>query len=173
LGPPQFPPAHSSGQPLLGLTRRPCGCCRCLLKGCERWFRPARPQARYCCADCRNAALRWRRQQAARRYRASPQGKLRRRLQSQRYRQRQAAGVGNAAEGQRPATNPHAFLGCPCQRPGCYDRFVPRPRSPGQHFCKRPCRQALRRVRQRQLRRLERRRRGVRPRRRGPPTSPS
>ena len=176
MGPPQFPPAHSSGQPLPLTCRQPFGCCRCLLKGCERWFRPARPQARYCSDACRAAARRWRRQQATRRYRASEQGKQRRRLQSQRYRQRQAAPTVNAAEGQRPTINPPDFQGCPCQRPGCYELFVPSPRSPEQHFCSRSCRNALRRVRQRELRRLERRRRGARPRRcrrRGPPASPS
>ena len=35
---------------------------RCLLKGCEKPFRPTHPQARYCSPECRAAARRWRRQ---------------------------------------------------------------------------------------------------------------
>jgi len=91
-----------------------------------------------------------------------------RRFQSQRYRQqrrqRRALTVSDTPppEGQRPATIPQDFSGCPCDRPGCYQLFVPSPRSPDQHFCSPACRQALRRVRQREVRRLERRRRGAR-----------
>ena len=93
----------------------------------------------------------------------------RRRDQSQRYRQRQrrapVAVEGPPPEGQRPATIPHDSSGCPCDRPGCYALFVPSRRSPDQHFCSPACRQALRRVRQRDVRRQQRRRRGARPRR--------
>ena len=51
--------------------------------------------------------------------------------------------------------------GLPCSRPGCYVLFLPSPRSPGQHFCSGSCRQALRRVRQREARLRRRRRRGM------------
>ena len=139
-------------------------CRRCLLKGCERWFRPSRPQARYCSAGCRAAAGRWRRWQASRRYRGSAQGQERRREQSRRYRQRRrqrfqddvaqltCAELIPSSEGQRPAKNPEQADGNPCDRPGCYVVFQPTSRSPEQHFCSSSCRKALRRVRQREAR---------------------
>jgi hypothetical protein len=64
------------------------GCRRCLLKGCERWFLPRRPQARYCSPACQAAARCWRRWLAARRYRATGHGRQRRRDQARRYRGR-------------------------------------------------------------------------------------
>lgn len=160
-------------------------CRRCLLKGCERWFLPTRPQARYCSPGCQQAARRWRRWHASQRYRASAHGKQRRRDQSRRYRvrvhQRPAAPAAAAltsepeaataatpplpGEGQRPATFFEVNAGQPCQRPGCYTCFAPTARSPQQRFCGPACRQALRRVRQREAQRCQRRRRGARPRR--------
>jgi hypothetical protein len=68
-------------------------------------------------------------------------------------------------EGQRPAEIPQEFANCPCDRPGCYELFVLQARSPQQHFCSSACRQALRRVRQRERRLRARRRRGLRRRR--------
>ena len=151
-------------------ARQPFGCRRCLLKGCERWFRAPRPQTRYCSPACQQAARHWRRWRAARRYRASSNGQQRRQAQSRRYRQRQQPPSPEvsrppASEGQRAGEIPEESSGCPCDRPGCYQLFVLLPRSPQQHFCSSACRQALRRVRQREVRRQERRRRGVRPRR--------
>ena len=75
------------------------------------------------------------------------------------------------SEGERPAEIPEKSCGLPCDRPGCYVLFLPSVASQDQHFCSAPCRQALRRVRQREAR-LRRRRRGARPLRRprgGPP----
>src|SRR5208337_2916799 len=40
----------------------------------------------------------------------------------------------------------------PCSRPGCYELFPPQRRSPLKKFCCALCRQALRRVRQREAR---------------------
>jgi hypothetical protein len=169
VGPLQYSRRRPPGQGLPCARSRPHGCRRCLLKGCECWFRPSRPQARYCSPDCQRAARRWRRWRAVQRYRASDHGKQRRRGQSQRYRQRQrrapVAPAEPPPEGQRPAAIPHDSSGCPCDRPGCYQLFRPSPRSPDQRFCSPACRQALRRVRQRDVRRQERRRRGARPRR--------
>jgi hypothetical protein len=154
---------------------RPHGCRRCLLKGCERWFTPARPQARYCSPHCQMAARRWRRWRASQRYRSTEPGKQRRRQQSQRYRQRQPPSPQPPAdppppEGQRPARNPQHSAGCACDRPGCYDFFTPEPRCPDRRFCTPSCRNALRRVRQRELKLVERRRQ--RDRRRSPPSPP-
>lgn len=61
---------------------------RCLLKGCEQAFVPSRPQSRYCRGECARAACQWRRWRASRRYRASVEGRERRRAQHGRYRQR-------------------------------------------------------------------------------------
>lgn len=77
-------------------------------------------------------------------------------------------------EGQRPAANPQDFSGQPCRRPGCYVLFPIRPGVPQQRFCSCRCRQALRRVLDREARwrwrrRRRRRRQRPRPRSRPPP----
>lgn len=79
----------------------------CLLKGCERRFRPAHPWTRYCSKECQEEARRWREWKAQHHYRQSHGGKQKRREQSRRYRERckqaKAAnrGSGNACEGHR------------------------------------------------------------------------
>jgi hypothetical protein len=60
----------------------------CLLKGCERRFRPVHPQTRYCSEECREEARRWREWKARHHYRQSEGGKQKRRAQSRRYRLR-------------------------------------------------------------------------------------
>src|ERR1700730_13408764 len=60
---------------------------RCLLKGCEERFRPARVGMRYC-VGCREGAKKWRRGKAQQKYRGTRSGKERRSAQSQRYRER-------------------------------------------------------------------------------------
>lgn len=87
VGRTQSPHALVPGQPSPSRRWHP-GCRRCLLKGCERWFLPRRPQARYCSPPCQAAARRWRRWFAARRYRATGPGRQRRRDQARRYRGR-------------------------------------------------------------------------------------
>jgi hypothetical protein len=185
VGPPQYGSCCPADQgPRRRFRLRPC-----LLKGCERLFRPSHPQTRYCSAACRQAARSWRRWQASQQYRSSEQGKQRRRQQSRRYRERlrQRATVVLAAapaaasaatptprEGQRPATNLANFLGRPCCRPGCYALFPLQPRSPGQCFCSRLCRLALRRVLDREAHWRRRHRRACprrRPASRPPPNS--
>jgi hypothetical protein len=187
VGRPHFRCPDASGQDAhrpFGLRRHHPRCRRCLLKGCERWFLPTRPQARYCSLVCQQAARHWRRWHASQRYRASTNGKERRRDQSQRYRvRRRQRPVEEPSpvtdppatteplpvtpvpcEGQRPAEIPEQSFGSPCHRPGCYDCFLPSPRSPQQRFCSCSCRLALRRVQQRETRLQQRRRRGARPR---------
>jgi hypothetical protein len=206
VGPFESPRARSPGQPGSASRRHPC-CRRCLLKGCERWFLPRRPQARYCSPACREAAEHWRSWHAAQTYRATVQGKERRREQARRHRERvrqrsavaepaspaplskaalpaienQAASdsipifpAGKQSVGQRPDDILPEFCGLPCSRPGCYVLFLRPPRSPHQHFCSGSCRQALRRVRQREARLRHRRRCGISARylcHRGPPPS--
>jgi hypothetical protein len=179
VGPPQYPSGSRPTQHGSSPYRQR----RCLLKGCERWYQPSRPQSRYCSAACREAARGWRRWQASQRWRATPQGQERRREQSRRYRQRRRERVVNAAgaaevvaacEGQRPAVAREDFVWRPCQRPGCYVLFALSARSPGQHFCSCWCRRALRRVLDREAhwrRRCWRRQRQRRRRSRPPPDS--
>jgi hypothetical protein len=79
----------------------------CLLKGCERRFRPVHPLTRYCSQPCRDQARRWRGWKARHRYRQSEGGKQKRRAQSRRYRMRcqrvrgAKRGSGKAREGHR------------------------------------------------------------------------
>ena len=54
----------------------------CLLKGCERRFRPRQAGQRYCGGPCRKAARTWSRWKAQGRYRATPAGKQQRNGQS-------------------------------------------------------------------------------------------
>jgi hypothetical protein len=208
VGHPQSLCALSQGQrpgPLTGSRRwHPC-CRRCLLKGCERWFLPRWPQARYCSPVCQQAARCWRRWHASQRYRATTHGKAHRREQARRYRSRRQQGsicsdpqpppshvepdppavepdpppapdpsttLLTPGVGQRPDREREKSWGLPCDRPGCYVVFLPTPRSPAQHFCSSSCRQALRRLRQREVRLQERQRCGARPldrSHRGPP----
>ena len=146
----------------------------CLLKGCEKPFRSSHPQARYCSPECRAAARRWRQKRDRRKYRQNPKGRQKRRAQSQRYRcrcaERRQAAEAQAAfaqaavlaaaeshhtspvparEGQHPAG---AFDFFRCERPGCYEWFIRTSHSPCQKFCSHSCRQALRRVIERERR---------------------
>lgn len=169
MGPPSFHHLTSQRQG----ARRPRRARRCLLKGCECWFTPAYPQSRYCSPACREAARRWRRAQASRRYRASAAGRVRRRAQQQRYRQRRRERVTAAAsadgsasrEGQRPACPGEDFVECWCARPGCYITFWVNPTRSSRRFCSLVCRLALRRVLDREARYRQRRRRWRRERR--------
>ncbi len=128
---------------------------RCLLKGCEKAFRPIVPQDRYCSDDCREKAREWSSWRADRKYRATESGKQRRRAQSTRYREK----ARQRSQGRRPMPGesdegdpPGRFPGNPCDRPGCYVRFPLASRSPLQRFCSCPCRKAWRRVIQRERR---------------------
>lgn len=140
---------------------------RCLLKGCERWFRPLRPQSRYCSASCAAEARRWRCVKASRRYRASVGGRERRREQNRHYRQRRrereaiAASAEEAAacEGKRPASGDDDFCERMCDRPGCYVTFWVSEPLASRRFCSPACRLALRRVLDREARYCQRRRR--------------
>lgn len=124
----------------------------CLLKGCGILFKPNCARRRYCSATCQSAARYWRQWKAQRRYRSSEKGRARRREQSRRWRARQGE------EQQRGPTPPpdKASEGHPsrrrrnlgkkvsCDRPGCYEGFDHRPRSPWQRFCSALCQAALR-----------------------------
>ena len=127
----------------------------CLLKGCETWFSPPHRLSRYCSAACAEAARLWSRRLAGERYRASERGKERRRRQSCRYRERvrqrqeEAPSPSLVSEGHQDTDHSEKI---PCSRPGCYELFPPERRSPLKKFCCALCREALRRVRQREAR---------------------
>ncbi len=154
-------------------------CRRCLLKGCEQFFRPNYPQSRYCSEACRVAARRWRGRRASRTWRASDWGKVRRREQSRRYRRRiplvvlsacpslpaEAEASSARREGQRPAPNSKDCSMRRCERPGCYEVFAVAWDQSGRRFCSSLCRRALRNVLDREARYRRRRRKGFRPRR--------
>lgn len=144
------------GQALAGATGERVARARiCLLKACEKWFHPFRRLARYCSQACRDAARDWSVWQAGQRYRATERGKERRRQQAKRYRQRvrerqqAVAEQTTAGEGHQDAADSEKI---PCSRPGCYELFPPERRSPLKKFCCALCREALRRVRQREAR---------------------
>lgn len=134
---------------------------RCLLKGCEAAFRPVHALSRYCSEACREAARRWSRWRASRKYRASEQGREARRQQSRRHRERvkdrervkqrekSASSAEACCEGHHQDGDLEKIC---CSRPGCYELFTAEPRSPLKAFCSSLCRQALRRVRQRESR---------------------
>jgi len=95
MGPSENPTSHPQNQATSPwrpwrrrqATRRPRRR-RCLLKGCEKRYRPQQALQRYCSAECREAARAWARRRAQERYRATPTGKERRKAQSRRYRER-------------------------------------------------------------------------------------
>lgn len=123
---------------------------KCLLKGCEKLFPPATCYQRYCSPECARAAQRWAQNRANRRYRATQNGKCRRREQACRYRERarerrkrEQTSPESGREGYRRQL-PDGFFSC--LRPGCYQAFPVSFRSPDRKFCCASCRNALRRV---------------------------
>ena len=118
---------------------------RCLLKHCEKVFRPRRPLARYCGAACCVAARQWRAWKVQQRYRNSPNGKQKRQAQCHRNRERRKArGHARKIASSGPArVIPVGFFSC--DRPGCYEIFQRTTRSPRQRFCSLSCRHALER----------------------------
>ena len=87
-----------------------------------------------------------------------------------------SADVASSAALEREGERPAEFLGIgaarSCARPGCYCLFVPKRCAPGQRFCCLECRQALRRVLDREARWRQRRRRRWLQQRRGPARPP-
>ena len=132
---------------------------RCLLKGCPLRFRPEQASQRYCGPQCRDAALEWSRWKAQRKYRATKNGKEKRRTQCQRNRDRAKSGKKQSLKADGDAArviSQRSFFECSCDRPGCYEMFVWSRRSPLQRFCSKECRRALERVWERERRWRER-----------------
>jgi hypothetical protein len=90
MGPPENRTRQIEKQEAHGRKRQVCRPRprQCLLKGCERRFRPKHARQRYCSPQCREAARTWSGWKARRVYRATAAGKQKRKRQSQRYRKR-------------------------------------------------------------------------------------
>jgi hypothetical protein len=92
MGLPENPTCQREKQAAHGRQRKVCRPRprprQCLLKGCERRFRPKHARQRYCSPQCREAARAWSGWKARRVYRATAAGKQKRNRQSQRYRKR-------------------------------------------------------------------------------------
>ena len=146
----------------------------CLLKGCEKSFRPYKPLARYCSVECQAAARKWKQRLANQRYRASPKGLEARRLQCTRYRDRlresralmqnsnfklpsesSVESISHFQANEGYHQNQSDGKNC-CHRPGCYEQYIVQAQSPLKKFCSIQCRNALRRVRIRERRWLRR-----------------
>ena len=147
-----LPSPHRWQVELVRLSQR-----KCFLKGCDRYFSPDHHLDRFCADDCRDAARRWRLARANLTNRASQHGKENRRAQAARYRTRlkERKAVLRGAQ-KDPSDNPSILRegyrkedahekSC-CDRPGCYKRFTPPPRSPLQTFCSSRCYGAFRAV---------------------------
>jgi hypothetical protein len=88
MGPSENPTGHPGKQEVgRRLAHRPRSR-RCLLKGCEQRFHPRQARQRYCSERCREAARKWSRWKAQRRYRATKAGRQKRNGQSRCYRER-------------------------------------------------------------------------------------
>lgn len=93
MGPSENPPNPPPNQERTGCQRRRCltrrpRTRRCLLKGCEKRYRPRQAWQRYCSPECREAARAWSRWKAQQRYRATAAGQEKRRAQCRHYRER-------------------------------------------------------------------------------------
>jgi hypothetical protein len=118
MGPPENPTAPSRNQGRTGRRRRSVRrprTRRCLLKGCERRFRPKQARERYCSPECRRAARDWSCWKARLTYRATASGKAKRQGQSRRYRERvkdrQQTAPAQTSEPARVITH-NFFRGC-------------------------------------------------------------
>src|SRR5215831_2855522 len=88
MGPPEGATRRRKNQ-AAGRRKRRRGRPRpCLLKGCEKKFRPRQARQRYCSEGCRAAARKWSRWKGQQKYRSTEGGKQKRNGQSRRYRER-------------------------------------------------------------------------------------
>jgi hypothetical protein len=81
MAPDEDCPPSPKNQPAAKILQHRAGRPRnrdCLLKGCEREFRPQQPLARYCREACREQVRQWRAWKARQRYRQSANGKQKR-----------------------------------------------------------------------------------------------
>ena len=138
----------------------------CLRKGCGRVYHPARWNQRYCQqAECRRLVRRWQAAKRQRAHRRLPDNRKRHaEAEAIRRRNRTTRAPSDApAASEKRARRSRAWsrskgISCEfCDRPGCYDPLPDASRAPA-HYCGRDCRQALRRVRDRERKWLSRNR---------------
>jgi hypothetical protein len=140
----------------------------CLRKGCGEVFQPARWNQRYCReAHCLLEVRRWQAAKRQRAYRQSAENR-KRHAEAEARRRRAKKEAANAAEGSTNTRSEEAVPGSPpkstrggawsrsnkipedfCDRPGCYEPLPADSRAPAR-YCGGDCRQAMRRVRDRE-----------------------
>lgn len=162
MGPPQHTATSSSAARRTGRL----GPRTCLRKGCGCVFQPTRWNQRYCPdPECRRLVRRW---QAARRQRKHREREENRQRHAQAERSRRERNRQQARQRIKPATsaaeipeNGRAWSRCNdypeifCDRPGCYEPRRDSCRAPAR-YCSDECRQAVRRVLDRERKWLQR-----------------
>lgn len=139
----------------------------CLRKGCEQTYQPVRWNQRYCQdLDCLRALRRWQAAKRQREHRRIPKNRQRHALAESARRQRRR----EAPEAERQVGTLHPKETSPdrcawsrskkysqnlCARPGCYEPPRVSHRAPSR-YCGDACRQAVRRVRDRERKWLRR-----------------
>lgn len=153
----QRPSVHAHGR--RSSSGRWLGRRRCLRRRCRRRFVPRWWNERYCSEPCRKLVRRWQARKRQRAYRARSDEALEKHRadQAQRRKDEKAKGGGRrpsrrggrgSSRGARGHADPPRGATY-CDRPGCYD--PPAHRSPHTRcFCSARCRDALRRVEERE-----------------------
>lgn len=140
----------------------------CLRKGCEQSYQPFRWNQRYCQDPvCKREVRRWQAAKRQRNHRQSPKNRQLHASAESARRQRQRESPKTAGQDKNPCSlaatdhrawsrsknNPPDF----CDRPGCYESRRSSLRAPSR-YCGDDCRQAIRRVRDREHKWLRRNR---------------
>lgn len=123
----------------------------CLRKGCERVFQAVRWNQRYCREpNCLRQVHRWQATKRQRAHRRSPANR-KRHAEAERNRRRQSNSRSASVSSPMTADNDSAWSRSKansrdfCDRPGCYEPLPSSTRAPAR-YCDRNCRQAVRRV---------------------------
>jgi hypothetical protein len=155
-----------------GATSRWLGRRTCLRKGCGRSFRARQWNQRYCGEpECRREVRRWQATRRQRVRRASAEGREKHAEAERARRQRSAEQSKSAVDGDSALAISDPQSGCPepsawsrsetplprvvCDRPGCYEPPRDSRRTPAS-YCSDACRGAMRRVRDRERKYLDR-----------------
>jgi len=130
----------------------------CLRKGCAQTYQPLRWNQRYCQdPDCLRALRRWQAARRQREHRRSPKNRQRHASTeaARRQRQRETSKTTGQDKNLRPPDTRRAWSRSKnnsqdlCGRPGCYEAPRASYRAPSR-YCGDDCRQAIRRVRDRE-----------------------
>lgn len=127
MGPLKHRPRRSGSQ---GSRRRPARrprTRRCLLKGCEKPFRPPSARSRYCSPECTRKAREWSRWRAQQKYRKSDNGKKHRNEQCRHYRERKHERDENRGARGSSLKEFRKSFRLPVRPPGMLRRLPPHP----------------------------------------------